>query len=100
VTVKIGVIGAGALGYHHTRILRDVPGAELIGFHDANAERAAKVSSELGVKSFDSLEAMLDQVKAVSVVVPSPSWRTISYINGTRNRARSSIRSNSCFDFF
>lgn len=71
-TVRIGVIGAGALGFHHTRILRDVPGAELVGFHDANAERAAKVSSELGVKSFDTVEALLDQVKAVSVVVPTP----------------------------
>ena len=71
-TVKIGVVGAGALGFHHTRILRDVPGAELVGFHDANAARAAKVSSELGVKSFDTLEALLDQVKAVSVVVPTP----------------------------
>ena len=25
--IRIGVIGAGALGFHHTRILRDVPGA-------------------------------------------------------------------------
>ena len=30
-------IGAGALGFHHTRILRDVPGATLVGFHDSNA---------------------------------------------------------------
>jgi predicted dehydrogenase len=71
-TVKIGVIGAGALGFHHTRILRDVPGAELVGFHDANAERAEKVSAELGVKSFPSLDALLDSVEAVSVVVPTP----------------------------
>lgn len=71
-SVRIGVIGAGALGYHHVRILRDVPGAQLIGFHDANAPRAEKVSSELGVKSFDTLEALLDQVQAVSVVVPTP----------------------------
>lgn len=70
--VKIGVIGAGALGYHHTRILRDVPGAELIGFHDQNPERAAKVSGELGVKSFPSLDELLDSVEAVSVVVPTP----------------------------
>lgn len=71
-TVKIGVIGAGALGYHHTRILRDVPGAELVGFHDANPERAAKVSAELGVTSFASLDDLLDKVHAVSVVVPTP----------------------------
>jgi predicted dehydrogenase len=70
--VKIGVVGAGALGYHHTRILRDVPGAELVGFHDANAERAAKVSSELGVTSFATLDELLDRVQAVSVVVPTP----------------------------
>jgi predicted dehydrogenase len=70
--VKIGVTGAGALGFHHTRILRDVPGAALIGFHDANPERAAKVSAELGVASFASLDELLDKVDAVSVVVPTP----------------------------
>src|SRR4051812_11935874 len=70
--VKVGVIGAGALGYHHTRILRDVPGAELVGFHDASAERAAKVSGELNVPSFATLDELLDQVQAVSVVVPTP----------------------------
>jgi predicted dehydrogenase len=70
--VRIGVVGAGALGFHHTRILRDVPGAELIGFHDSNSARAEKVSSELGVTSFGSLDALLDNVQAVSVVVPTP----------------------------
>jgi predicted dehydrogenase len=70
--VRIGVIGAGALGFHHTRILRDVPGAELVGFHDANPERAAKVHAELGVPSFEVLDELLDRVEAVSVVVPTP----------------------------
>src|ERR1041385_3704435 len=71
-TVRIGVIGAGALGYHHTRILRDVPGAELVGFHDASAERSAKVSAELNVASFGTLAELLDKVQAVSGVVPTP----------------------------
>jgi len=70
-TVKVGVIGAGALGFHHTRILRDVPGARLVGFHDANAERAAKVSAELDVEAF-ALDALLDQVDAVTIAVPTP----------------------------
>jgi predicted dehydrogenase len=70
--VKIGVVGAGALGFHHTRILRDVPGAELIGFHDSNPERATKVAAELGVTSFPSMEGLFDVVDAVSVVVPTP----------------------------
>jgi predicted dehydrogenase len=49
----------------------DVPGAQLVGFHDANAARAEKVSTELGVKSF-AIDALLDSVEAVSVVVPTP----------------------------
>ncbi len=72
-TIRVGVVGAGALGYHHTRILRAVPGATLVGFHDANAERAATVSSELGVQSFASLDALLDDVHAVTIAVPTPA---------------------------
>ena len=77
-TVRIGVVGAGALGFHHTRILRDVPGAQLIGFHDSNAARAATVSAELGVKAFPSLDALLDDVQAVSVVVPTPAHYAVA----------------------
>ena len=70
--VRIGVVGAGALGFHHTRSLRGVPGAQLVGFHDASRERSGKVSAELGVNAFDSLEALLDEVEAVSIAVPTP----------------------------
>jgi predicted dehydrogenase len=34
--VKIGVVGAGALGFHHVRILRELPGAALVGFYESN----------------------------------------------------------------
>jgi predicted dehydrogenase len=76
--LRIGVVGAGALGFHHTRILRDVPGAQLVGFHDANKARADHVSSELGVKAFESLDALLDAVDAVSVVVPTPAHHAVA----------------------
>jgi predicted dehydrogenase len=71
--VRVGVIGAGALGYHHVRILRDVPGARLIGFFEARADRAAAVANELGVQAYDRLEDLLDAVDAATVVVPTPT---------------------------
>src|SRR5207248_11716861 len=71
--VRIGVIGAGALGYHHVRILRDVPGAALVGFYEARQERAAQVAEELGVRSYERLDALLDAVDAATVVVPTPA---------------------------
>ncbi|HKW47783.1 MAG TPA: Gfo/Idh/MocA family oxidoreductase [Gemmatimonadaceae bacterium] len=71
--VRVGVIGAGALGYHHVRILRDVPGARLVGFYEARADRAAAVSKELGVRAYEQLEELLDVVDVATVVVPTPA---------------------------
>lgn len=71
--VRVGVIGAGALGYHHIRILRDVPGARLIGFYEERRDRAFAVSGELGVRAYDRLEDLLDAIDAATVVVPTPA---------------------------
>ena len=76
--VKIGVIGTGALGFHHARQLRTIESATLVGFHETNPARAAQVSSELGLKAFDSLDGLLDQVDAVSVVVPTPAHHAVA----------------------
>jgi predicted dehydrogenase len=69
----VGVVGAGSLGFHHIRILRDVDDAYLVGFFEERPERAAAVSSELGVKSYGDLASLLDEVDAVTIVVPTPS---------------------------
>ncbi|HEY0970195.1 MAG TPA: Gfo/Idh/MocA family oxidoreductase [Gemmatimonadales bacterium] len=67
------MVGAGGLGYHHVRILRDLPGVQFAGFHEERPERAAHVATELGVRAFDSLDALLDEVDALTVVVPTPA---------------------------
>jgi predicted dehydrogenase len=71
--VRTGVIGAGGLGQHHIRILRDMQGPEFAGFYESRPERAAQVATELGVRAFDSLDALLDVVDAVTIVVPTPA---------------------------
>ena len=70
---RIGVVGAGALGYHHVRLLRDLPNARFAGFFERSPERRARVAGELGVPAFDSLDALLDAVDALTVVVPTPA---------------------------
>jgi predicted dehydrogenase len=71
--VRTGVIGAGGLGIHHIRILRDMQGPDFAGFYESRPERAAQVSSELGVRAFETLDALLDAVDAVTIVVPTPA---------------------------
>jgi len=65
------VIGTGALGYHHARLLRRMPGADFAGIYEKNPDRAAQVAKELETVAHPSLEALLDRVDAVSVVVPT-----------------------------
>jgi predicted dehydrogenase len=69
--LPIGVVGVGSLGYHHARLLRDVPGARAVGIYDSDPARLAKVASELEVEAFASLEALLDAARAVVVAVPT-----------------------------
>jgi predicted dehydrogenase len=68
---RVGVIGAGGLGVHHVRILRDLAGDRFVGFVDENPARAAQVAEQLGVAALPSVDALLSQVDAVSVVVPT-----------------------------
>jgi predicted dehydrogenase len=74
----VGVVGAGALGYHHVRLLREVGDVELVGFHDADAARATRVATELAVPAFDSLAALLDATDALTIVVPTPAHHEVA----------------------
>ncbi|HSD30861.1 MAG TPA: Gfo/Idh/MocA family oxidoreductase [Gemmatimonadales bacterium] len=71
--LRVGVIGTGALGYHHARLLRRMDGAEFAGIYDINPERAAQVGRELETVAHPSLDALLGVVDAVSIAVPTPA---------------------------
>lgn len=76
--LRLGVVGTGSLGYHHARLLRDVPGVEFRGFFEANPERAATVARELSITAFPSIEALLAEVDAVSIVVPTSKHHEVA----------------------
>jgi predicted dehydrogenase len=71
--VRVGVVGTGALGFHHARLLKKIEGAELVGIYDLNPTRAAQVAQELDTVAHPTLEALLDRVEAATVVVPTPA---------------------------
>ena len=75
---KVGVVGAGALGFHHVRIMRELPELEFVGFHESRAGRAAEVSAELGVRAFERLEDLVDACEALSIVVPTPAHHAVA----------------------
>ncbi len=60
------------------RILRDLAGDRFAGFVDENPARAAYVAASLGVTAFRSLDALLDDVDAVSIVVPTTAHHAVT----------------------
>ena len=75
---RIGVIGAGALGYHHVRLLSALEGVRFVGFHDMSPERAAHVSSELKVTHYADMASLLRDCDAVTIVVPTPAHHAVA----------------------
>jgi len=55
------------------RILRDLTGDRFAGFVDENPARAGEVAASHQVPVYASLDALLDDVDAVSIVVPTTS---------------------------
>ena len=76
--LKVGVLGVGSLGFHHARLLRDMPGAELVGIHDINPARLAEVGQKLEVATFAELDALADRVQAAVIAVPTTHHEAVA----------------------
>jgi predicted dehydrogenase len=69
----VAVIGVGALGKHHARILSALPGVELAGVVDTIEARAKEVAATAGVPWATSASELPWAVDAVTVAVPTES---------------------------
>ena len=84
--LRMGVIGAGGLGQHHVRILRDMPEVELVGFVESRTDRAEQIARDLGVRHVASIDALLGDVDAVTIVVPTPAHHEVAMAALSRGR--------------
>jgi predicted dehydrogenase len=75
--VRVAVIGVGALGRHHARILSQLPDAELVGIADINEARAREVA-ELVKAPVSSADQLVGRVDAVSIAVPTESHLAVA----------------------
>jgi len=71
--LRIGVIGAGKLGETHIKLLKEISDFELVGFYDSDESYREKVSETLKVKSFNSVEELIELVDVIDIVKPSVS---------------------------
>jgi hypothetical protein len=70
--IRVGLLGAGHLGKIHLKLLKNLPGVEITGFHDTDATVCSKVEPEYGVPSFADAKALIAASDAVDIVTPTP----------------------------
>ena len=68
---RVAVIGVGALGRHHARILADMEGVDLVGVADPNQKQAETVAQLHQTKAVTDYTELLDECDAVSLVAPT-----------------------------
>ncbi len=76
--IRVGVIGVGDFGRNHVRVFHDLPGAELVGIHDADPERARQVAAEFDTQAFPSVAQLAENIDAACVAVPTKLHARIS----------------------
>lgn len=69
--IRVGVIGVGNMGQHHTRILSLLKDVEFIGVSDVNIERGLETASKYRVRFFENYHDLLPHIDAVCIAVPT-----------------------------
>ena len=77
--VNVAVIGYGGMGGWHTRLLKEIQEVNLIGVYDIKAERNT-AAEELGIKAYESLEAVLADadVDVVTLAIPNDIHKEVA----------------------
>jgi UDP-N-acetylglucosamine 3-dehydrogenase len=72
-TLKVAVIGVGAMGKNHVRIYWELPNLDFVGIADSDKDLGESISKRYGVDYFQDFRKLLDTRKpdAVTIAVPT-----------------------------
>jgi predicted dehydrogenase len=73
--VRIGLLGAGAMGATHAAAYAGMPDVEVVGVLARTVERARSVALLCGALPFTDLATLIEAVDAVDVCLPTPRHR-------------------------
>jgi len=76
--LRMAVIGTGALGRHHARILAEMQGVELVAVADTNPRAAAETAERCKTQFTLNYRELAGIVQAVVVAVPTSAHRRVA----------------------
>lgn len=78
--VRTAVIGAGKMGRLHSRIYSQMEQVELVGIVDRDVARAQALAEQYGTGAHSDVGAIVDNVDAVTVSVPTESHGDVAEV--------------------
>jgi predicted dehydrogenase len=75
--MDVGVIGVGTMGRNHVRVYSELRGVDSLGIYDVNIQAAKELGEKHNATVYGSINELLDNSDAISVVVPTPFHSTI-----------------------
>ena len=75
--LKLAVVGAGAFGRNHVRVLSNLPGVQLVAIVDSDTSKAQALASEHKSQAFSSLDE-IPAVDAAVVATPTNSHEAVA----------------------
>lgn len=75
--IRVGVIGVGNMGQHHTRVLSRFKDVELVGVSDVNVELGLDTAGKYRIRFFESYHDLINHVDAVCIAVPTRLHHTV-----------------------
>jgi len=87
-TIRTGIVGSGFSATFHFDALQKVYGTnvEVVGVHSLDKEGGTAYAEKRGIRFFDALEPLLDEVDAVHVCVPPMGHEPVSVAGLARDK--------------
>ncbi|MBN2250819.1 MAG: Gfo/Idh/MocA family oxidoreductase [Candidatus Altiarchaeota archaeon] len=77
--IKVGVIGAGAMGGHHARVYAGMKDVELVGIADLQKERAEALAKRYSTSAYTDYGQLLsEKPDAVTIAVPTVMHKDVA----------------------
>jgi predicted dehydrogenase len=69
--LSVAIIGCGRMGRLHARVCSQMPRVRLAGVYDLSAAAAEATAQQYNTRAFTDLDALLSEVSAVAIAVPT-----------------------------
>ena len=69
--VRAGVVGTGHMGQYHVLVYAELPGIDLVGVADIDADRARGIAARYETQAFGDHRDLIGKVDVASVAVPT-----------------------------